>query len=151
MPFLVSVSNPCVLQLCAWCKCAMNIHEHRFNGQRDCCRTVILQFCGAAAAMQTHMRDTHVRIPSIYTHTHTHAYAHCMFWWVVIWGCALCCEGYFLQLCAGPKCACLGRWQTLDFAIRFSGRSLRAPFCKYVRCIFFLLDHCMYVPYTYIV
>ena len=68
--FLVSVSNPCVLQLCAWCKCAMNIDEHRFNGQRHCCRTVVLQFCGAAAAMQTHMRDTHVRIPSKYTNTH---------------------------------------------------------------------------------
>ena len=55
----------------------MNIHEHRFNGQRDCCRTVILQFCGAAAAMQTHMRDTHVRIPSIYTHIYTHTHTAC--------------------------------------------------------------------------
>ena len=54
----------------------MNIHEHRCQSQRDSCRAVILQFCGAAAAMQTHMRDTHVRIPSIYTNTHTHIYTH---------------------------------------------------------------------------
>ena len=97
------------------------MHERRFNGQRNCCRTVMLQFCGAAAAMQTHMRDTHVRIPSLYTHTYTrirtlHALMGCY-----LGMCVVLRRLLFAIMCWAEMCL---PWQVAD--IRFCNSVFQA-------------------------